>query len=65
MVNQIEVEYNKLPDGWQFIINRNGILAHSEGYATKRDAKRAANDILKDLRARNVIHVNKLPVRKP
>jgi uncharacterized protein YegP (UPF0339 family) len=59
--NQIEVEYLPHNGGWEFIINRSGIIARSSGYHTKADAKRAANDILKDLRSRNVIHVNKMP----
>lgn len=60
----IEVQYWPVNGGWEFIIQRNGIVARSEGYTSKREAKAAANEILKDLRDRNIIHVNKMPVKR-
>lgn len=38
--------YKKQPDGWMFIITSlTGNLQVSEGYSTKKEAKRAAADI--------------------
>ena len=62
--NIIEVTYTKVNGTWEFVIEKGIIKAHGVGFETKRLAKRSANEILKDLRDRNVIHVNRIPKRR-